>query len=177
MQQTATGSPTFDLTLVRRPKNACPSAARSTAEPEHRCCRHEITVWQAFEVAGISARRLTVICAKREFKRGANSNQALRRTAGTLVCLHTGGLRAVRDFLGHANTRMTANYAHVVDNGQGESGAIHPGKRGKRRVSTQLRPRGSQQKESGCLADQDPQADAYNDACRPGVASATPIHG
>ena len=72
-------------------------------------------MWQAFEVAGISARRLTVICAKREFKRGANTNQALRRTAGTLVCLHTGGLRAVRDFLGHADPRMTAKYAHVVD--------------------------------------------------------------
>ena len=29
--------------------------------------------------------------------------------------LHTGDLRAVQDFLGHADPRMTAKYAHVVD--------------------------------------------------------------
>ena len=29
--------------------------------------------------------------------------------------LHTGDLRAVQDFLGHADPRMTAKYAHVVE--------------------------------------------------------------
>ena len=43
------------------------------------------------------------------------SNHALRHTAGTLGYLHTGDLRAVQDFLGHADLRMTAKYAHVVD--------------------------------------------------------------
>ena len=43
------------------------------------------------------------------------SNQALRRTAGALASLHTGALRAVQDFPGHADPRMTAKYAHVVD--------------------------------------------------------------
>ena len=43
------------------------------------------------------------------------SNHALRHTAGTLGYLHTGDLRAVQDFLGHADPRMTAKYAHVVD--------------------------------------------------------------
>ena len=42
------------------------------------------------------------------------SNHALR-TAGTLGYLHTGDRRAVQDFLGHADPRMTAKYAHVVD--------------------------------------------------------------
>jgi integrase len=39
----------------------------------------------------------------------------LRHTAGTLGYLHTGDLRAVQDFLGHADSRMTSRYAHVVD--------------------------------------------------------------
>jgi integrase/recombinase XerD len=34
------------------------------------------------------------------------SNHALR---------HTGDLRAVQDFLGHADPRMTSRYSHVVD--------------------------------------------------------------
>ena len=33
----------------------------------------------------------------------------------TLGYLHTGDLRAVQEFLGHADPRMTAKYAHVVD--------------------------------------------------------------
>src|ERR1035437_3780472 len=33
----------------------------------------------------------------------------------TLGYLHTGDLRALQDFLGHADPRMTAKYAHVVD--------------------------------------------------------------
>ena len=36
------------------------------------------------------------------------SNHALRHTVGTLGYLHTGDLRAVQDFLGHADPRMTA---------------------------------------------------------------------
>ena len=39
----------------------------------------------------------------------------MRHTAGTLGYLHTGDLRAVQDFLGHTDPRMTARYAHVVD--------------------------------------------------------------
>jgi site-specific recombinase XerD len=48
-------------------------------------------------------------------KRPGISNHALRHTAGTLGYLHTGDLRAVQDFLGHADPRMTSKYAHVVD--------------------------------------------------------------
>ena len=48
-------------------------------------------------------------------KRPGISNHALRHTAGTLGYLHTGDLRAVQDFLGHADPRMMARYAHVVD--------------------------------------------------------------
>jgi integrase len=48
-------------------------------------------------------------------KRPGISNHALRHTAGTLGYLHTGDLRAVQDFLGHADPRMTSRYAHVVD--------------------------------------------------------------
>jgi hypothetical protein len=40
---------------------------------------------------------------------------AIVSTAGTLGYLHTGDLRAVQDFLGYADPRMTAKYAHVVD--------------------------------------------------------------
>ena len=43
------------------------------------------------------------------------SNHALRHTAATLGYLHTGDLRLVQEFLGHADPRMTARYAHVVD--------------------------------------------------------------
>lgn len=48
-------------------------------------------------------------------KRPGMSNHALRHTAGTVGYLHTGDLRAVLDFLGHGDPRMTAKYAHVVD--------------------------------------------------------------
>ncbi|MGQ9636032.1 MAG: tyrosine-type recombinase/integrase [Bryobacteraceae bacterium] len=48
-------------------------------------------------------------------KRPGISNHALRHTAGTLGYLHTGDLRAVQELLGHADPRMTARYAHVVD--------------------------------------------------------------
>jgi site-specific recombinase XerD len=48
-------------------------------------------------------------------KRPGISNHALRHTAGTLGYLHTGDLRAVQDFMGHADPRMTAKYAYVVD--------------------------------------------------------------
>ena len=36
---------------------------------------------------------------------------AIVSTAGTLGYLHTGDLRAVQDFMGHADPRMTAKYA------------------------------------------------------------------
>jgi site-specific recombinase XerD len=52
---------------------------------------------------------------KAGLKRPGISNHALRHTAGTLGYLHTGDLRAVQDFLGHADSRMTSRYAHVVD--------------------------------------------------------------
>ena len=48
-------------------------------------------------------------------KRPGISNHALRHKAGTLGYLHTGDLGAVQDFMGHADPRMTAKYAHVVD--------------------------------------------------------------
>ena len=48
-------------------------------------------------------------------KRPGISNHALRHTAATLGYLHTGDLLAVQEFLGHADPRMTARYAHVVD--------------------------------------------------------------
>jgi site-specific recombinase XerD len=48
-------------------------------------------------------------------KRPGISNHALRHTAATLGYLHTGDLRAVQEFLGHADPRMTARYAHIVD--------------------------------------------------------------
>lgn len=48
-------------------------------------------------------------------KRRGLSDHALRHTAATLGYLHTGDLRAVQDFLGHADPRMTSRYAHVVD--------------------------------------------------------------
>jgi len=48
-------------------------------------------------------------------KRPGISNHALRHTAGTLGYLHTRDLRAVQEMLGHADPRMTAKYAHVVD--------------------------------------------------------------
>ena len=52
---------------------------------------------------------------KAGLKRPSISNHALRHTASTLGYLHTGDLRAVQDFLSHADPRMTAKYAHVVD--------------------------------------------------------------
>jgi len=50
-----------------------------------------------------------------DLKRPGISNHALRHTAATLGYLHTGDLRSVQEFLGHADPRMTARYAHVVD--------------------------------------------------------------
>lgn len=50
-----------------------------------------------------------------DLKRPGISNHALRHTAATLGYLHTGDLRAVQDFLGHADPRQTSRYAHVVD--------------------------------------------------------------
>jgi site-specific recombinase XerD len=38
------------------------------------------------------------------------SNHALRHTAATLGYLHTGDLRAVQEFLGHSDPRMTSRY-------------------------------------------------------------------
>jgi site-specific recombinase XerD len=48
-------------------------------------------------------------------KRPGISNHALRHTAATLGYMHTGDLRAVQEFLGHSDPRMTSKYAHVVD--------------------------------------------------------------
>ena len=48
-------------------------------------------------------------------KRPGVADHALRHTAATLGYLHTGDLRAVQEFLGHADPRMTSRYAHVVD--------------------------------------------------------------
>jgi integrase len=50
-----------------------------------------------------------------DLKRPGISNHALRHTAATLGYLHTRDLRAVQEFLGHADPRMTSRYAHVVD--------------------------------------------------------------
>jgi integrase len=50
--------------------------------------------------------------------RSGISNHALRHTAATLGYLHTRDLRAVQEFLGHAEPRMTSRYA--------ESGVVHP---------------------------------------------------
>ena len=61
------------------------------------------------------AKRRNATLAQKRVKRPGISNHALRHTAGTLGYLHTGDLRAVQDFLGHADPRMTAKYAHVVD--------------------------------------------------------------
>lgn len=41
--------------------------------------------------------------------------EVVRDQAGTLGYLHTGGLRAVQELLGHADPRMRARYAQVVD--------------------------------------------------------------
>jgi hypothetical protein len=64
-------------------------------------------------VSGV--RQPTVQCLRLAgLKRPAISDHALRHAAATLGHLHTGDLRAVQDFLGHADPRMTARYAHVV---------------------------------------------------------------
>ena len=63
-------------------------------------------------------------------KRPGISNHALRHTAGTLGYLHTGDLRAVQDFLGHADPRMTAKYAHVVDMAKKNPALFIPSKMG-----------------------------------------------
>ena len=53
-----------------------------------------------------------------------------RHTAGTLGYLHTGDLRAVQDFMGHADPRMTAKYAHVVDMAKKNPARFIPAKMG-----------------------------------------------
>ena len=63
-------------------------------------------------------------------KRPGLSNHALRHTAGTLGYLHTGDLRAVQELLGHADPRMTARYAHVVDMAQRNPALFIPVKLG-----------------------------------------------
>ena len=76
----------------------------STAEnPHHRLTRTRIRaiIVRYLRLAGL--------------KRPGLSNHALRHTAATLGYLHTGDLRAVQELLGHADPRMTARYAHIVD--------------------------------------------------------------
>jgi integrase len=55
------------------------------------------------------------VSAHAGLKRPGVSDHALRHMAATLGYLHTGDLRAVQEFLGHADLRMTSRYAHVVD--------------------------------------------------------------
>ena len=43
------------------------------------------------------------------------ASEIRRRRCGSLGYLHTGDRRAVQELLGHADPRMTARYAHVVD--------------------------------------------------------------
>ncbi len=61
-------------------------------------------------------------------KRPGISNHALRHTAATLGYLHTGDLRAVQEFLGHSDPRMTSRYAHVVDMAKWNPGLFIPAK-------------------------------------------------
>ena len=63
-------------------------------------------------------------------KRPGFSNHALRHTAATLGYLHTGDLRAVQELLGHANPKMTARYAHVVDMAKKNPALFIPAKLG-----------------------------------------------
>jgi integrase len=61
-------------------------------------------------------RAQTVQCLRLAgLKRPGISNHASRHTAAILGYLHTGDLRAVQELLGHADPRMTARYAHLVD--------------------------------------------------------------
>ena len=59
--------------------------------------------------------RASLYLRRAGLKRPGISNHALRHTAATLGYLHTGDLRAVQEFLGHADPRQTSRYAHVVD--------------------------------------------------------------
>jgi site-specific recombinase XerD len=68
--------------------------------------------------------------AQAGLKRPGLSNHALRHTAATLGYLHTGDLRAVQELLGHADPRMTARYAHVVDMAQRNPALFIPVKAG-----------------------------------------------
>jgi integrase len=86
---------------------------RATAK-ERRCSAPSATartVW-----AAPSVRLCTAQCLRLAgLKRPGISNHTLRHYAATLGYLHTGDLRTVQDFLGHADPRMTSRYAHVVD--------------------------------------------------------------
>lgn len=52
---------------------------------------------------------------KADLKRPGISDHALRHTAATLAYKYTQDLRGVQEMLGHANTKTTARYAHVID--------------------------------------------------------------
>ena len=67
---------------------------------------------------------------KAGLKRPGISNRASKHTAGALGYLRTGDLRAVQDFLGHADPRMTAKYAHVVDMAKKNPALFIPAKMG-----------------------------------------------
>ena len=62
--------------------------------------------------------------------RSGISNHALRHTAATLGYLHTRDLRAVQEFLGHADPRMASRYALVVDMAKRSPALFIPGKVG-----------------------------------------------
>src|ERR1039457_3985200 len=76
---------------------------------------------------------------KAGLRRPGISNHSLRHTADTLGYLHTGDLRALQDFLGHADPRMTAKYAHVVDMAKKNPALFIPVKVGPRRDHTGAR--------------------------------------
>ena len=73
-------------------------------------------------------------------KRPGISNHALRHTAATLGYLHTGDLRAVQEFLGHSDPRMTSRYAHVVDMAKRNPALFIQAKLGGKGVSVETAP-------------------------------------
>ena len=68
----------------------------------------------------------------------SHEDQLRRQTAEseTMPCalgyLRTGDLRDVQDFLGNADPRVTAKYAHVVDIGKKNPALVHSGEGGVR---------------------------------------------